>query len=198
MSSLEARQGQIATFTESQLSKLTEIGFSFNTLIAAKSIRQLVRDNREGFHDVTSSPLLLDAIPPASQCAVNPDYPAIPNSNGLSPRDQLALLNQFIQDMNASSTSGGLNDVDIVMDHASTYVQLDRALRQQSGKGLFNDSYARTRDHTYAGGFTIVGDWYRDNRKLEVIGWGDDDWRMQTVRVVPVIRPKGVISTSFK
>lgn len=183
---------EIQRLSPEQILGLKEVAFDLVVPTYAKSMDQLVLQERARFGYVNESESFREITPQAAEVAVRSGQLAIPGSNNLSLDDQRQMVVDLEKSLRKKRLSKGatLTGVTFGLDHASTHAQIDFGFQDQNGgKPLYEGMYARTEDPTYGSSVAGVGR-LPGHPKLHVVEWGARDGS-RGVWAVPVARPAG-------
>ena len=105
------------------------------------------------FDTVVRSPKVLGIIPPAMEVVINPQRLALPG-RGDRPHEVIRRIEQYGQQL---MVEAGLEDLDVIVPHASVFAQLDMAYLKETGEKLLRRSFALTTDTNEEGDPILVG-----------------------------------------
>ena len=126
--------------------------------VLPKTLLQVIDEDPEYFLEgvvgyVGSRPQLRDFVPPAVSIAVNPLDLGLRGSSPRSQASQLAMINEY----SIAEIEPIFPGARAIMLPTSAYVQLDIAYRQQTGRPLLRDCFARALDQTSGSDVAYVG-----------------------------------------
>ena len=132
---------------------LENMGFLISS-IQPRSLEQLLAEEGEYFNYVDQSTNLRNFVPEAREIAIIPKV-KLPESNNVSQARQIELIEDFGRKLLKDVR---LNNIEVRMGHVAEYAQADITYQKQNdGKKLFPDFFARTLDLSVGLGVANVG-----------------------------------------